>query len=96
VEQKSLLFIFSSAAPERTAYSKVPSQMTAHLRTGSLLKAGEIAGFDPRTAVSQSGVATNEPPQLSNWEQWWLLQSLSSFIELKLFKETLFIHRFGA
>jgi hypothetical protein len=31
---------FSSAAPQRTAYSKVPSQMAAHLRTGSPQKAG--------------------------------------------------------
>ncbi len=32
MEQKSLLFIFSSAAPQRTADSEVPSQMAAHLR----------------------------------------------------------------
>ncbi len=57
-------FTFSSAAPQRTAYSEVPSQMAAHLRTGSPLQAGEIAGFEPRTAVLQSGVATNEPPLL--------------------------------
>ncbi len=37
VEHKSLLYIFSSAAPQRTAFSKVPSQMAAHLRTGSPL-----------------------------------------------------------
>jgi hypothetical protein len=37
VEQKSLLFIFSSAAPQRTAYREVPSQMAAHLRIGSPL-----------------------------------------------------------
>ncbi len=42
----------------------MPSKMAAHLRTGSPLYAGEIAGFEPRTAVSQSGVATNEPPLL--------------------------------
>ncbi len=64
MEQKSLLYIFSSAAPQRTAYSEVLSQMAAHLRTGSPLQAGEIAGFEPRTAVLQSGVATNEPPLL--------------------------------
>ncbi len=64
MEQKSLLFIFSSAAPQRTAYSKVPSQMAAHLRTGSPLYAGEIAGFEPRAAFWQSGVATSEPPLL--------------------------------
>jgi hypothetical protein len=34
-EQKFLLLIFSSAAPQRTAYSKVLSQMAAHLRTSS-------------------------------------------------------------
>ncbi len=33
MEQKSLLFKFSSVAPQRTAYSKVSSQMEAHLRT---------------------------------------------------------------
>jgi hypothetical protein len=31
------LYNFSFAAPQRTAYSKVPSQMAAHLMTGSLL-----------------------------------------------------------
>ncbi len=62
VEQKSLLYIFSSAAPQRTAYSEVPSQMAAHLRIGNPLYAEEVAGFKPRTAVSQCGVATTEPP----------------------------------
>jgi hypothetical protein len=81
VEQKSLLFIFCSAAPQRTTYSKVPSQMAAHLRTGSLLKAGEIAGFEQRTAVSQSGVATSEPP---NWEQWWLIEKVGAVVALKI------------
>ncbi len=56
------MFKFSSAAPQRTAYREVPSQMAAHLSTGSPLKAGEITGFKLRTAVSRSGVATNEPP----------------------------------
>ncbi len=37
VKQKSLLFIFSSTAPQRTAYREVPSQMAAHPRTGSPL-----------------------------------------------------------
>ncbi len=40
--------------------------MAAHLRTGNPLKSGEITGFEPRTAVAQSGVATNEQPQLPN------------------------------
>jgi hypothetical protein len=31
------LFLFSSAAPQRTAYSEVPSQMVYHLRTGNPL-----------------------------------------------------------
>jgi hypothetical protein len=62
MEQKFLSFIFSSATPQRTAYSEVSSQKAAHLRTGSPLQAGEIAGFEPRTAVLQSRVATNEPP----------------------------------
>ncbi len=60
----SNVFIFSSAAPQRTAYREVISQMAAKLRTGSPLKTGEIAGFEPRTAVLQSGVPTNEPPLL--------------------------------
>ncbi len=38
--------IFSSAAPQRTAYCEVPSQMAAHLRINNPLQAGEIAGFD--------------------------------------------------
>jgi hypothetical protein len=58
------LYLFSSAAPQWTAYSGVPSHMAAHARTGSPLKAGEIAGFEHRTAGLQSGVATNEPPLL--------------------------------
>jgi hypothetical protein len=44
----------------------VPSHKTAHLRTDSPLYAGEIAGFEPRTAESQSGVTTNEPTLLPN------------------------------
>jgi hypothetical protein len=32
-----VFFIFSSAAPQRKAYREVPSQMAAHLRTGSPL-----------------------------------------------------------
>jgi hypothetical protein len=36
--------------------------MAALLRTGSPLQAGEIAGFEPRTSVSQSG----EPPLFLN------------------------------
>ncbi len=37
-------FLSSFAASQRTAYSEIPSQMAAHLRTGSPLKAGQIAG----------------------------------------------------
>ncbi len=59
-----MVFTFSSAAAQRTAYSEVPFQMAANLRTGNPPQAGEIAGFEPRTAVSQSGVTTNEPPLL--------------------------------
>jgi hypothetical protein len=44
-----IVFIFSFAAPQKTAYREVPSQ------TGNPLLAGQIAGFEPRTAVSQSG-----------------------------------------
>jgi hypothetical protein len=59
--QKSLLFRFSYATPQRTAYREVPSQKAAHLRTGGPLYAGEISGFEPRTAVSQSGVTVSLP-----------------------------------
>jgi hypothetical protein len=55
-----LLFIYSSAAPQRTAYSEVT------IPEGSPSKdwqsTVEIAGWKPRTAGLQSGVATNEPP----------------------------------
>jgi hypothetical protein len=37
LEQKPVLFIFSSAAPQRTAYREVPFQMAALLRIGSPL-----------------------------------------------------------
>jgi hypothetical protein len=44
----------SQAAPQRTACSEAPSQMAAHLRTGSPLEIGEtLAGFDPGTASFQ-------------------------------------------
>ncbi len=56
--------LFFSAAPQRTAYSGVPSQMAAQPRISSPLQAGEIAGFKPGTAGLQFGVATNEPPLL--------------------------------
>ncbi len=36
--------------------------MAAHRRTDSPLQAGEIAGFEYRTAGLQSGVTTKEPP----------------------------------
>ncbi len=58
-----IVFIFSGG-PSEGSLQEVPSQMAAHLRTGNALYAGEIAGPEPRTAVSQSGVATNEPPLL--------------------------------
>ncbi len=50
--------------PSEDAYSEVPSQVTAHLRTGGPLLAGEIAGYEPRTVSLQSGVTTIEPPLL--------------------------------
>jgi hypothetical protein len=59
-----IVFIFSFAATHKTAYREVPSQMAARLRTGNPLLARQIAGFEPRSAVSQSGIATNEPPLL--------------------------------
>jgi hypothetical protein len=42
-------YLFSSATPQRTAYSEVPvaSQMAFYLRIGSPLQAGEIAGYEP-------------------------------------------------
>ncbi len=58
------LYLFSSAAPQRRAFSGVPSQMTAYPRISSVLQAGEIAGFEPGTVGLQYGVATNEPPLL--------------------------------
>ncbi len=60
-------FIYSSAAPQRTAYSAVTvlSQKAAHLRIENPLFDEEVAGFEPGTAGLQSGVATNEPPLLS-------------------------------
>jgi hypothetical protein len=58
------LYLFSSAAPQRTAYSGVPSQMAAHPRIGSPFLAGEIGGYKPRTAGLQSGVVTNKPSWL--------------------------------
>ncbi len=50
----------------RPSEDSLPSQMEAHLKTGSPLSAGEIAGFEPRTAVSQCYVATNKPQVLPN------------------------------
>ncbi len=58
------LYLFFSAAPQRTAYSEVPFQMAAHLRIGSPPQAGKIARFKPKTAGLQSGVATNETQML--------------------------------
>jgi hypothetical protein len=36
VDQKPFLYLVSSAAPRRTAYSKVGSLLAAHLRTGAV------------------------------------------------------------
>jgi hypothetical protein len=41
--------LFSSAIPQKTAYSEVPSQIAANVRTGSPL----YAGFEPGTAGLQ-------------------------------------------
>jgi hypothetical protein len=81
VEKKSLLLIFSSVAPQRTAYREVPSKMAAYLRTGSPLKAGEIARFESRTAVSQSSVTTNEPPLVPKMFSPFLTRSMVSQIQ---------------
>ncbi len=64
MEQKPFLYFFSSAASQTKAYSEVLSQMTAHLRIGSPLKAGEFVGFKPGSVGLQSGAATSEPPLL--------------------------------
>jgi hypothetical protein len=64
VDQGGPFLYLSSAASQRTAYSGVPSQMAAHPRIGSPLKAGEIAGLESGTVGLQSGVVTNEPPLL--------------------------------
>jgi hypothetical protein len=58
------LYLFSSASPKRTADSGVPSQMAAHLRTGSPLWSEGFAGFKPETPDLQLGIASNEPPLL--------------------------------
>ncbi len=47
MEQKSLLFIFSYATPQRTAYSEVPSQMAAHLRTAVHYRLGRLLDSNP-------------------------------------------------
>ncbi len=39
------------------------------------IKAGEIAGFEPRSAVLQSGVATNEPPLLPVIPIWFFCEN---------------------
>ncbi len=44
------LHIFSSAAPQQTSYSEVPTQIAGHLMIDSPLQAREIAGFKPGTA----------------------------------------------
>jgi hypothetical protein len=51
---KSPFCLFSYAIPQRIVHREVPSQMAAHLRTGSLLKAGEIARFKLGTVGLQS------------------------------------------
>jgi hypothetical protein len=47
VEQKSLLFIFSSAATQRTACGEVQSQMAAHLRTAVHCRLGRLLDSNP-------------------------------------------------
>jgi hypothetical protein len=59
---EALFVLVSYAAPQRKAYSEAPFQMAGHLRTGSPLKTGEIAGFEPEIAGLQSIVTTNAPP----------------------------------
>ncbi len=39
--------MFSSAAPQRTAYSEVPSQMAAHLRTAVHCRLGRLLDLNP-------------------------------------------------
>ncbi len=62
------MYLFSSAAPQRTAYSEVLSKMAAPIRIGSPLYAGQIAGFEPGITGLQSCAATNEPLLLPTTE----------------------------
>ncbi len=63
-QEVPIVFFILLCPPQRTAYREVLSQMAAHLRIGNPLKAGGIAGSELRTAESQSGDTTNEPPLL--------------------------------
>jgi hypothetical protein len=49
IHQLSVWYNFSSAAaaPQKTTYSEIPSQIAAQLRIGSPYQAGEIAGYEP-------------------------------------------------
>ncbi len=84
MDQEPFFFLFSSAAPQRTAYSEVPSQMVYHLRTGNPLQDGEISGFQPWGPWGLqvlSGVATNELPLLP-YLIWTLVLAQFSVISL--------------
>jgi hypothetical protein len=54
-------FLVFSVAPQWTAYRELPTQMAAHLRSGCPLKLARLTDTNPGL---ESGVATNEPPQL--------------------------------
>jgi hypothetical protein len=41
------LYIFSSAAPQRTAYSEMPSQIASHLRTAVHCRLGRLLDLNP-------------------------------------------------
>jgi hypothetical protein len=68
-EQKSLLFIFFLCSPSEDSLQRSAVPDGSPSQDSSPLWAGEIAGFEPRTAVLQPGVATNEPPLLPKFSQ---------------------------
>ncbi len=80
MEQKSLLIILSSAAPQRTAYSKVPSQMAAHLRTAVHRRLGRLLDSNPglqfyNLVSLPMSHHCSQRAVVAHWEQWWLIGS---------------------
>jgi hypothetical protein len=60
----SLLSIFSSATPQRTAYIELTIPDGSPSKDSQFTQAGEIARFVPGTAGLQFGDAACEPPRL--------------------------------